>query len=262
MSNASIRRLIGGLGTALILLICAVVIGAHFLTGRSLQRIDVSEYATVHSNGADGYTAELDIDRLITEERLHNPTETEKDLYPEIAALKALALRVTPKGDGFEVETVTAGTDPTALLKKHGIRLINTKWTMSRAEMAAAAGQQTTESKDLTFSNYVKTVRTESGAYTAVLDIRSLFRDAGVDPTADPNANSHHIAFTLSVGRSGRIACTLRTTGCKTGGCPDTVDRSLIFPCPGPSATPSSAAPLRTAPALPSAWPQMPLCDP
>ena len=189
MSNASIRRLIGGLGTALILLICAVVIGAHFLTGRSLQRIDVSEYATVHSNGADGYTAELDIDRLITEERLHNPTETEKDLYPEIAALKALALRVTPKGDGFEVETVTAGTDPTALLKKHGIRLINTKWTMSRAEMAAAAGQQTTESKDLTFSNYVKTVRTESGAYTAVLDIRSLFRDAGVDPTADPNAN-------------------------------------------------------------------------
>jgi hypothetical protein len=189
MSNASIRRLIGGLGTALIMLICAVVIGAHFLTGRSLQRIDVSEYAVVKSDGADGYTAELDVDRLITMERLHNPTETEKALYPEIAAIKGLALRVTPKGDGFELETVTAGTDPTALLRKNGLRLINTKWTMSKAEMAAAAGEQAAESKDLTFSNYVRTARGENGAYTAALDYQSLFRDAGVDPTADPNTN-------------------------------------------------------------------------
>lgn len=189
MSNASIRRLIGGLGTALILLICAVVIGAHFLTGRSLQRIDVSEYAIIMSNGADGYTAELDIDRLITEERLHNPTETEKDLYPEIAAIKGLAIRVTSKGDGFELETVTAGADPTALLRENGIRLINTKWTMSRTEMAAAAGQQTAESKELMFSNYIKTARAENGTYTAALDIKSLFRDSGVDPTADPNTN-------------------------------------------------------------------------
>lgn len=189
MSNASIRRLIGGLGTALIFLICAVVIGAHFLTGRSLQRIDVSEYANITSDGANGYKAELDIDRMITNERLHNPTETEKSLYPEIEALKGLALRVTQKGDGFEVETVTSGTDPTALLKKNGIRLINTKWSMSRTEMAAAAGHATNETKDLPFSAYIRTARDQNGEYTAALDRQSLFRDAGVDPTADPAVN-------------------------------------------------------------------------
>ena len=40
MSNTTIRRLVGGVGTALIFLICGVVIAAHFLTGRNLQRID------------------------------------------------------------------------------------------------------------------------------------------------------------------------------------------------------------------------------
>ena len=135
MSNATIRRLIGGIGTALVLLICAVVIGAHFLTGRNLQRIDVSAYTVVKSDGADGYVAELDIDRLIANERLHNPTAAEADEYPEIEALKGLSIRMTPKGDGYELETVTSAQDPTALLKKHGIRLVNTRWTLTKAEL-------------------------------------------------------------------------------------------------------------------------------
>ncbi len=186
MSNASIRRLIAGIGTALIFLICAVVIGAHFLTGRSLQRIDISDYATVQSDGAGGYTAALDVDRLITKERLHNPTETEKDQYPEIAALKGLQIRVTPRGDAFELETVTSGEDPTALLKKHGIRLINTKWTMSRTEIEAAAGQKPAETKELDFTKYVRTSRTADGEFAVALDLRSMLADAGVDPNADP----------------------------------------------------------------------------
>ena len=139
MSNASIRRLIGGLGTVLVLLICAVVIGAHFLTGRNLQRIDVSSYTTVKSDGVNGYVATLDIDRLIERERLHNPTESERELYPEIEALKGLSVRITQRGDLYEMETVTTGEDPTALLKKRGIRLVNTKWSLQGAEMRAAA---------------------------------------------------------------------------------------------------------------------------
>ena len=189
MTNASIRRLIGGFGTALVFLICAVVIGAHFLTGRSLQRIDVSEYTTVQSDGAGGYTASLDIDRLITKERLHNPTETEKAEYPEIAALKGLAVRVTPRGDGYELETVTSGEDPTALLKKHGIRLINTKWSLSSAEIAAAAGQRPAQTTSLDFSNYVRTKRMDSGDFTAAVDIRGMLRDAGIESDADPNTD-------------------------------------------------------------------------
>ena len=210
MTNASIRRLIGGLGTALVFLICAVVIGAHFLTGRSLQRIDVSEYTTVQSDGAGGYTASLDIDRLITNERLHNPTETEKAEYPEIAALKGLAIRITPRGDGYELETVTTGVDPTTLLKQHGIRLINTKWTLSRTEIAAAAGQRPAQTASLDFSSYVRTSRLDSGDFTAAVDIRGMLRDAGVDADADPDTNVGARAL-----RSLDVACSKTDSGYK-----------------------------------------------
>ena len=137
MSNTTIRRLIGGVGTGLLLLICAVVIGAHFLTGRNLQRIDVPTYTVVKSDGAGGYVAELDIERLIEKERLHNPTETELDAYPEIAALRGLMVRVTPNGGVYELETVTSGEDPTALLKSRGIKLVNTRWTLTASQLNA-----------------------------------------------------------------------------------------------------------------------------
>ena len=189
MSNASLRRLIGGLGTGLILLICAVVIGAHFLTGRNLQHIDVSEYTTVQSDGAGGYTATLDVDRLIEKERLHNPTESEKALYPEIEALRGLSVRVTKHGDLYEMETVTTGEDPTALLKQHGIRLVNTKWTVGASEMNGAATEKPAGTKDLSFSDFVRTSRTSDGGFTATADVRALMNAAGVDPNADPETN-------------------------------------------------------------------------
>ena len=123
MSNASIRRLIAGVGTGLILLICAVVIVAHFLTGANLQRIDVSEYTEIRPDGNGGYTATLNVDRLISAEHLYRPAEEELRDYPEIAALRSLAIRMTQRGDAYELETVTRETDPTQLLKEHGIRL-------------------------------------------------------------------------------------------------------------------------------------------
>ena len=189
MSNKSLRRLVGWIGTVLILMICGVVIGAHFLTGRNLQRIDVSEYVTVQSDGANGYTAAIDVDRMITKERLHNPTETEKELYPEITALKALQIRVTPKDDGYELETVTSGEDPTALLKRHGIRLVNTKWSVSKAEIEAAAGQKSVQPADLHFSDYVRTNRSEAGEFTASVDLFEMLSDAGFDAKTDPETN-------------------------------------------------------------------------
>lgn len=186
MSNTTIRRLVGGVGTALIFLICGVVIAAHFLTGRNLQRIDVSEYTTVQSDGSGGYIAALDVDRLITEQRLHNPTELEIDDYPEIAAIRGLSVRVTPQGDAFELETVTTGEDPTALLKQHGIRLINTVWTLTRAELDGSGEAETPSQKDnLVFSDYVVTLRTDNG-FDAKLDLVRLLIDAGFDPSADP----------------------------------------------------------------------------
>lgn len=189
MSNASARKLVSWIGTMLILMICFIVISAYYLTGRHLQRIDVSEYVTVRSNGEGGYTAALDVDRLIEKERLHNPTETEWERYPEIAAIKELRIRVTPKNEGYELETVTNSEDPTELLKEHGIRLINTKWFMSRTQIEAVAGQAPIQQPKLVFSTYVRTNRTDTGEFGAKLDIRQMLTDAGVGVDADPDTN-------------------------------------------------------------------------
>lgn len=191
MSNATIRRLVGGVGTALILLICGVIIAAHFLTGRNIQRIDVSAYTSVVSDGKGGYTAELDVDRLISTERLYHPTKAEMDAHPEIQALYALAVRVTQQGDQYEMETVTSGEDPTALLKRHGIRLINTKWTMTKAEMEGGgkATPAPEQGVKLNYSEYVRVNHSEDGGYGAAVDLAALFRAAGVDPNADPETN-------------------------------------------------------------------------
>ena len=184
MSNASIRRLIGGLGTGLILVICGVVIAAHFLTGRNLQRIDVSEYTNIVSDGAGGYVAELDVDRMISTEHLYHPTQAELKDHPEIEALRALAVRVTRQGDVFEMETVTSGEDPTALLKQHGIRLINTKWQKTEAELSGKE-QQSEKDERLDFSKYVRTTRNADGTFDAVMDNRAMLIDAGFDPDKD-----------------------------------------------------------------------------
>ena len=208
MTNASIRRLIGGLGTVLILLICGVVIGAHFLTGQNLQHIDVSSYTNIDADGANGYRAALDTDRLIEQERLHNPTESEKALYPEIEALKGLSVRITQRGSLYEMETVTTGGDPTALLKQHGIRLVNTKWTMSAEEMKAASAKTPVVDDKLDFTAHTVTRRSNDGGYTAALDIDGLLQAAGFDPNADPNANIGVRAL-----RSLDIACSQTTGG-------------------------------------------------
>lgn len=189
MSNRSARRLVSWIGTMLIVMICVIVISAYYLTGRHLQRIDLSEYAVITTDGEGGYTAVLDVDRLITKERLHNPTEMEKELYPEITAIKELRIRITPQSTGYQLETVTDSEDPTELLKEHGIRLIRTKWVLTKAEMEAVAGQAPIQQLKLAFSDYVRTSRTETGEYTAHVDLRQMLIDAGIGVDVDPAAD-------------------------------------------------------------------------
>ncbi len=198
MSNASIRRLIGGLGTGLILVICAVVIVAHFLTGRNLQRIDISEYTDIVSDGQGGYIAELDVDRIISTEHLYNPTAAEMKDHPEIEALRSLAVRVTRQGDVYEMETVTSGSDPTALFKEHGIRLINTKWQKTEAELAGR--EQPAKDDVLDFSNYVRTNRNADGTFTAVMDNRAMLIDCGFDPDRDSGSGGGRALSSIAIG--------------------------------------------------------------
>ncbi|MBR0507009.1 MAG: YARHG domain-containing protein [Clostridia bacterium] len=189
MSNKTIRRLVGGIGTGLILLICAVIIGIFFLSGRNLQRIDVPQYVDVARGEQGEYVFTLNVDRMLYEEHLEDPPAAELDRYPEIGALRSLGLKVEKQGGDYVFSTVTYGEDPTAALKQGGIKLINTEWTWTKEQVEAhlsgtnPAPQQ--EAGKLDFSEYICTKQRADGSFAAELDTVKMLRDAGTDPASD-----------------------------------------------------------------------------
>ena len=210
MSTQSVRRLVGGLGTALILLIAAALIGGYFLTERNLQRIDVPEYVDVRANGAGGYDFTLNIERMLYAEHLIDPPDSELDRYPEIRALKTLGVRVNEQDSLYAFETISTATDEAGFseaLKAGGLKLVNTQWTWTKEQIEAKRSAAARGLK-LRFSDYVKTERRSDGSYTAALDTALLMRDAGVDPAADP-ATDPGVRAIKSLG----VSCTKNADG-------------------------------------------------
>ena len=189
MSNQGIRRLVGGVGAGLILLICAVVIAIYVMSGRQLQRIDVPQYVDVARNEQGGYDFRLNVDRMIYEEHLIDPPASELDRYPEIKALRALDLRAEERGGEYAFSTIVYGEDPTAVLKKGGIKLINTEWTWTKQEIESRLGgtdpapQQ--DAYTIDFSAYVRTRQRADGSFAAELDTVKILLDAGLDLASD-----------------------------------------------------------------------------
>ena len=210
MNNQSVKRLIGGLGTALILLISAALIGGYFLTERNLQRIDVPTYVDVRSNGEGGYDFRLNVERMLYEEHLIDPPDAELDRYPEIRALKTLGVRANEQDGMYAFETISSASDETGFseaLKAGGLKLVNTQWTWTKAQVEAKRAEGTRGLK-LRFSDYVKTERRSDGSFTAALDTAQLFSDAGIDPHADPAADAGARAL-QSLG----VSCTKNADG-------------------------------------------------
>ena len=144
MNNASTRRLVGGLGTLLILVICAVLIGGYFITERNLQKIDVSSYVDIRRNGSGGYAFELNIEQMLYAEHLIDPPESELERYPEIKALKTLAVRAEAKDGGYAFETTSTSSDAhfAETLKKGGLKLVNTQWTWTKDQIEARLNEK------------------------------------------------------------------------------------------------------------------------
>ena len=182
MSNQAIKRLVGGLGTALILVICAIIIGAHFMMERNLQRISIPQYVNVASDGQGGYAFSLDVDRMIFSEHLIDPPASEQAKYPEIAALKTLGVRATERDGAYALETISTSTDThfNETLKKGGIKLVNTQWTWSREQIAALLNEDRGTLKQLRYSDFIRTKRDADGKFDAALDLKALMQQAGV----------------------------------------------------------------------------------
>ncbi len=204
MSNQAIKRLFGGLGTVLILLICGVIIAAHFLTEQNLQRISIPKYVNVQSDGRGGYTFALDVERMLFSEHLIDPPAAEEAKYPEITALKTLDVRATERNGAYAIETISTSTDPhfNTTLKNGGIKLVNTQWTWTKEQAAAMVNSTRGELKRLRYADFIRTKRDADGKFSAALDLRELMAQCGVSENADPETDPGARAL-----RSLGIAC-------------------------------------------------------
>ncbi len=210
MSNQTVRRLVGGLGTALILVICGIVIGAFFVTERHLQRISIPKYVNVEADAEGGYTFTLDIERLMQAEHLIDPPEAERARHPEIEAIKTLGVRATESSGVYALETVSTTTDRqfNQTLKKGGIKLVDTQWQWTKEQAAALANENRGALKQLRYAEYVRTKRDADGAFQAAVDLKRLMADAGISESLDPEQDAGARAI-----RSLGISCTQRTDG-------------------------------------------------
>lgn len=210
MSNKTSRKLVGGLGTLLILVICAVVIGAYFVTEKNLQRIDIPTYVDTARDGAGGYTFTLNVERLLYAEHLIDPPEAELERYPEIQALKSLDVRVEKKDGAYTFETVSTSSDAhfNETLKAGGLKLVNTRWTWTKEQAEAQIGESRSSGIKLSFPDYVVTKRDADGSFSAVLDDYRLMRAANVDPDADAETDAG-----LRALKSLGVACVKNADG-------------------------------------------------
>lgn len=208
MSNTTTRKLIGWLGTLLILVICAVVIVAYFIADKHIQQIDIRNYVDVARDGAGGYTFTLNVENLIFSEHLLDPPDAELDRYPEIKALKTLGVRASEQDGEYRFETISTSSDThfNETLKKGGIKLVNTQWSWTREEVAAKLNAQHKTTVKLNFADYIVTKRDADGSFTAVLDTVRLLHDAKINPEAvdDPG---------LRAFKSLGVACTKNAEG-------------------------------------------------
>lgn len=210
MSNIVTRKLVGGLGTLLVLVICAVLIGGYFITERNLQSIDVSAYVDIKRDGAGGYSYELNLERLLYAEHLINPPASELDRYPEIKALKTLGVRAQIQDGAYSFETISTSSDArfNDTLKKGGLKLINTQWTWTKDQIEAKLNEKHGTMIRLRYPEYIVTKQDADGVYSAELDIMRLMRDANVDPNAEPETDPG-----LRAMNSLGIACTKNADG-------------------------------------------------
>ena len=210
MSNATTRKLIGGLGTLLILVICAVLIGAYFIMERDVQRVDVQKYTEAARDGAGGYTFRLNKERLLFDEHLIDPPEEDLEKYPEIAALKTLDVRASEENGVYTIETISTSKDThfNDTLKKGGLKLVNTQWTWTKEQVAAMLQKQRADTVRLNYADYIVTKRDTDGSFSAVLDAVRLMRDAKVDTHADEKTDPGMRAL-----KSLGIACAKKADG-------------------------------------------------
>ena len=205
MDRKTQRKTVIIIGLILVTLIAAIIIVAYFAFGANLQQVHIPDYVITARTG-DHYSFTLDIDRLIWEQHLPSPPESELDQYPEIAAIRSLDLYVTATEDGYRIETISTSKDPdfNRYLRKAGIVLKDTQWNWTVNDIIASNATETTDGFiELSLPEYVGILRDASGNYTALLDSQRLLDDCHFELPSDPTQHSGYNAImSLSIGCS------------------------------------------------------------
>lgn len=201
MSKKTLRKTVITIGLIIVALVATCVIVAYFLFGANLRQVRVPDYVITQRAG-DHYEFSLDTERIIWDQHLPNPPESELPNFPEIAAIRSLNVYVTHDGQNYRFETVSSADDPnlTKTLKRAGIVLKNTQWTWTENDIIGSAATQPTDGfTELSLPDYV-ILTVENGKYVASLNHTAMLAACGFDLPLDPTQHSGYNAITsLSV---------------------------------------------------------------
>lgn len=202
MKKNDTRRMVLQLVT---LLLCMAVLLAgilvclyYFQSGANLRYVNMRQYACVDKDENGNYTLSVDVEGIIHDYYLPDPSTTELDLtrYPDVQALYSLSFLVTQEGENYRISTAsTLSSDPAKALKKGALVLQNTQWTWTSSDMAAAYAKTLEGLRQISIQDYVLCGKNLDGRYLLTVDKERLLRYCRWELPEDEEAKKSHKGY-------------------------------------------------------------------
>ncbi len=203
MRKKALRRTVITIGLIIVFLIAACVIVGYFALGANLDMVSIPDYV-ISTRIGDRYEFTLDTERIIWEQHLPNPPDSELKNYPEIIAIRSLGIFFEHDGSGYHFETISTSDDPSLskTLRRAGIVLKNTQWTWTDQDLIGQHAIQPNDGfKDLSLPDYVILSVGSDGSLSASIDQSALLSACGFDLPSDPTLHSgYNAVMSLSIG--------------------------------------------------------------
>lgn len=203
MRKKTLRRTVVAIGLIIVFLVAACVIVGYFALGANLDMVSIPDYV-ISTRVGDRYEFTLDTERIIWEQHLPNPPESELNHYPEILAIRSLGIYVEHDESGYHFETISTSEDPSLgkTLRRAGIVLKNTQWTWTDQDLIGQHATQPVDGfKDLSLPDYVTLSVDSNGKLSASIDQSALLNACGFSLPSDPTQHSGYNAImSLSIG--------------------------------------------------------------
>lgn len=195
---AKTKSIVVAVASVLIVIIAVVACVLYTNSSSSLQQISMRRYATVEKDASGAYALSVDLNKLLTEQHLPNPYETELNVndYPDVAMLQSLGLSLTKNADGsYLVQTTSTETDVSMVLRKYGLVLINTEWNWTESDLKTAYEQNQEYPRRLDAQQYALVSRNSDGSYVVTLDNAALLAACGFDLPTTEDALAAHTGY-------------------------------------------------------------------